>query len=1072
MTTTAVCSHSPGALRQPRHRSLLLAVFVLSGFAGLIYQSVWSQYLGVFLGHAAYAQALVLAIFMGGMALGAMWVARVGENWRNLIRRYALFEALIGVLGLVFHWIFTGVMGFGFDVLMPAAGSAWLADLIRWSLAVVLILPQTVLLGMTFPLMSGGLIRRYPQRDGRTLGGLYFTNSIGAAVGVLTSTFVLLPWVGLPGTIVAAGILNLVVAVLALWVARTPEPAPAAPVASAMPAADETDAADAQAADPTAEQAGDGEAEKDGTNGEDSESRTHLLNLVLIATALSGAASFAYEVIWVRMLSLAFGSTLHAFELMLASFVAGIAFGGLWVRSRADTSSRPLRLVGWMQIAMGLATLFSLLLYSHTFDGVSWLLSSLSHNEAGYLLFTLGTAVISIAIMLPAAFFAGTTLPLFTVTLLRKGYGEKAIGQVYGWNTVGTIIGVFLTMHLLIPLLGLKLALILAALVDMGIGLYLLRFSEVNRREFRWFAAASAVVLLGAWAASAKVPLSPNMLASGVFRTGKSMIKGTEENKADVVYYRDGKTASISVVSYPEKGMAVILTNGKPDAAIRFADNASPAADESTMALLGALPLALHGNPQHVGIIGFGSGMTSHTMLGDGRLKSVDTIEIEPAIIEGARLFGKRVERAYKDPRSNVVIDDAKAYFSAQQKKYDIIVSEPSNPWINGIGGLFSREFYRFVPHHLQDDGLFVQWVQLYEISDPLVGAIVNAMTPAFSDYEAWLLNGADLLIVAKPKGKIGELQPEMILKGLIGEDLKRLGISHPSQLQLRRVADASVLRSYGQLFSVYEPNSYYYPLLSLKAPKTLFTNSLAGTLPVLGAGNNLLLEGLGVRLPLLSGVKASLLDDHPVDIRTRFARRTGDLLRGEGVGTDGSTGALDGSFESVTLLRELAARVCKNPDDRAAQQRFASQVYAVSNTTLAPLPRDMQQGVWIDPAWMPCGVGAVSADAARVFALLEALAGRDWKKARNLGENWLQQPPETTEWRVFDELALFAVLVNLAQEKQWEELKTVEKGLGAGVTPAPAGNGLVQARMLLLAMADAEAGESAAVPATVKAVE
>lgn len=1035
-----------------QHRSLLLAVFVLSGFAGLIYQSVWSQYLGVFLGHAAYAQALVLAIFMGGMALGAMWVARVGENWRNLIRRYALFEALIGVLGLVFHWIFTGVMGFGFDVLMPAAGSAWLADLIRWSLAVVLILPQTVLLGMTFPLMSGGLIRRYPQQDGRTLGGLYFTNSIGAAVGVLTSTFVLLPWVGLPGTIVAAGILNLVVAALALWVARTPEPAPAAPVASAMPSTDETDAADAQAAAPVAAQQNDGE---------DSESRAHLLNLVLIATALSGAASFAYEVIWVRMLSLVFGSTLHAFELMLASFVAGIAFGGLWVRSRADTSPRPLRLVGWMQIAMGLATLFSLLLYSHTFDGVSWLLSSLSHNEEGYLLFTLGTAVISIAIMLPAAFFAGTTLPLFTVTLLRKGYGEKAIGQVYGWNTVGTIIGVFLTMHLLIPLLGLKLALILAALVDMGIGLYLLRFSEVNRREFWWFAAASAVVLLGAWAASAKVPLSPNMLASGVFRTGKPVL-GTEENKADVVYYRDGKTASISVVSYPAKGMAVILTNGKPDAGIRFADNASPSEDEFTMALLGALPLALHGNPQHVGIIGFGSGMTSHTMLGDARLKSVDTIEIEPAIIEGARLFGKRVDRAYKDPRSNVVIDDAKAYFSAQQKKYDIVVSEPSNPWINGIGGLFSREFYRFVPHHLKDDGLFVQWIQLYEINDPLVGAIVNAMTPAFSDYEAWLLNGADLLIVAKPKGKIGELQPEAILKGLIGDDLKRLGISHPSQLQLRRVADASVLRGYGQLFSAYEPNSYYYPLLSLKAPKTLFTKSLAGTLPALGTGNNLLLEGLGVRQPLRSKVMASSLNVHPADVMTRLARRTADLLRGQGqgMGADGSTGTLDGSFESVTLLRELAARVCKNPDDRAAQQRFASQVYAVSNTTLAPLPRDMQQGVWIDPAWMPCGAGAVSADASRAFALLEALAGRDWKQARNLGENWLQQLPEKTEWRVFDELALFAVLVNLAQEKQWDELKTAEKKLGVNVT-APGGNGLLQARLLLLAMADAEAGVS-----------
>ena len=203
-------------------RVLLLGIFVLSGFAGLIYQSIWSHYLGIFLGHAAYAQAL--AIFMGGMAAGAMWIARAGELWRNLIRCYALIEGLIGVLGPPFHWIFTAVLGFSYDVLIPAAGSPFMADVLRWLTAAALILPQTILLGMTFPLMSGGLIRRFPGQDGSLLGGLYFTNSIGAACGALLSTFVLLPAFGLPGTVMAAGVLNLVVATLALYLARTPEP--------------------------------------------------------------------------------------------------------------------------------------------------------------------------------------------------------------------------------------------------------------------------------------------------------------------------------------------------------------------------------------------------------------------------------------------------------------------------------------------------------------------------------------------------------------------------------------------------------------------------------------------------------------------------------------------------------------------------------------------------------------------------------------------------------------------------------------------------------------------------------
>ena len=163
-------------------RVLLLGIFVLSGFAGLIYQSIWSHYLGIFLGHAAYAQALVLAIFMGGMAAGAMWIARAGECWRNLIRCYALIEGLIGILGLFFHWIFTAVLGFSYDVLMPAAGSPFMADVLRWLTAAALILPQTILLGMTFPLMSGGLIRRFPGQDGSLLGGLYFTNIVKALI--------------------------------------------------------------------------------------------------------------------------------------------------------------------------------------------------------------------------------------------------------------------------------------------------------------------------------------------------------------------------------------------------------------------------------------------------------------------------------------------------------------------------------------------------------------------------------------------------------------------------------------------------------------------------------------------------------------------------------------------------------------------------------------------------------------------------------------------------------------------------------------------------------------------------
>src|SRR5580658_1078606 len=197
-------------------RRFLLGVFVVSGFTGLIYESIWSHYLKLFLGHAAYAQTLVLAIFMGGMALGSWAVARYSSRIRQPLWAYLLVEGLIGVLGILFHPTFVAAVDFSFASVIPALPAGVLINTYKWSLAAALILPQSVLLGMTFPLISGGLIRRWPERPGEALATLYFTNSLGAAIGVLVSGFLLIAIVGLPGTVLIAGLLNIALAV-AIW---------------------------------------------------------------------------------------------------------------------------------------------------------------------------------------------------------------------------------------------------------------------------------------------------------------------------------------------------------------------------------------------------------------------------------------------------------------------------------------------------------------------------------------------------------------------------------------------------------------------------------------------------------------------------------------------------------------------------------------------------------------------------------------------------------------------------------------------------------------------------------------
>src|SRR5688572_13190084 len=355
------------------HRGWFYLLFTLSGFAALVYESIWSHYLKLFLGHAAYAQTLVLAIFMGGMALGSWLCSRYGTRWRNLLLGYAVTEAVIGICALGFHRVFVGVTDFSYDSIMPGLGSPAVVTAFKWSVSALLILPQSVLLGMTFPLMSAGLIRAQPERSGGTIAMLYFTNSLGAAAGVLASGFVLVALVGLPGTMMTAGLINVLLALVVWLLAK--DMAFTAPSASS----------DRRAAS----------------------GRGQGYALMLAVAALTGTASFIYEIGWIRMLSMVLGSSTHAFELMLSAFILGLAFGGLWIKRRIDAIASPEAFLGVVQVAMGMLALGTLVVYGYTFEIMQWLLLILDRNEASYSVFNAGSHLIALIVMFPAAFCAG-----------------------------------------------------------------------------------------------------------------------------------------------------------------------------------------------------------------------------------------------------------------------------------------------------------------------------------------------------------------------------------------------------------------------------------------------------------------------------------------------------------------------------------------------------------------------------------------------------------------------------------------------------------------------------------------
>ncbi|KAB2933394.1 MAG: spermidine synthase [Candidatus Contendobacter sp.] len=929
----------------PALRIALYSLFVLSGFSGLIYESIWSHYLKLMLGHAAYAQTLVLAIFMGGMALGAWLASRYSRRWSNLLLGYAVAEGLIGLLGLTFHPLFATVLDALYLSWIPALSDPATINALKWTLAALLILPQSVLLGATFPLMSAGIIRLYPDTPGATLGMLYFTNSLGAAAGVLVSVFVLIPAVGLPGTIMTAGILNVLLAIV-MWGIAKERRAPAP-------------------------------AESASESGQPASSR---LTAALLTLALgSSLASFFYEIGWIRMLSLVLGSSTQAFELMLSAFILGLALGGLWIRRRLDRIAVPLRYAGYVQVLMGLCAVGTLPLYNASFDFMAFMLGGLSKTDSGYTLFNLTSQTIAMAIMIPATLLAGMTLPLFTYALLQRGAGERSIGRVYSANTVGAIIGVLLAVHVVMPAIGVKGLVSLGALLDVVVGLALLVLARPRSR--RWELPASAGVAALAFAVVLlAVRFDPLRMAGGVYRHGRTQLPPDTE----VQYYRDGKTASIARYLFKD-GQMVIATNGKPDASAQTR-TATGTLDEITMVMAAVLPLSLRPDARTVANIGFGSGMTTHNLLGADRIERVDTVEIEPAMVEGARGFGRFAERAFTDPRSRIHIEDAKTYFSSHNARYDLIISEPSNPWVSGVASLFSEEFYRYIKNHLNERGLLVQWLQFYESNPMLASSVFKALAQHFSDYVVFNTDSLDILIVASNGGPLNPLDPWILAEPKLQEALNRVGIRSLQDIQVRRLGSKALLQPLFAAFNA-PANSDFFPYLSLNAPRSRYLQETAVILSELHLAPIPVLEMLdGQRRAGETPATRAPLFSAP-DSQQRAARIAETLLTQQPI-TPAQLGP--SGFDLQLLLRELAVSAPQQPADDIVRALLLKTAELINPY----LPASRATPLWDYLASQP-GYNALSEATRDWFTLHRAVGRRDTPAMAALTQRLIETTPK-----------------------------------------------------------------------------
>lgn len=776
-------------------------VFFLSGVAGLAYESVWTHYVKLFVGHASYAQSLVIAIFMGGMALGSWLCSFVIHKISKPLIGYVLVECAIAAYAFAFD-------GLSQILLQGSLSSdAWLTSLIGikyglWSSAIILLLPGAILLGTTFPLFAAALLNVLPMKSGMILAVIYGSNSLGAAFGVLLNGIWTVPNFGLPGALLFAANINVLIALVLYVFSKLPAFVRLQAEQKLPSSVEETDYQNTLA-----------ENEIGSTHSQPPQS---LIKPLMLVAAGTGMASFIYEILWLRGLSLAMGAATISFELMLSAFILGLAIGGFWIRKHLDqAANQQVYLLAKIQVAMGCFAMLTAWAFTYSFDFIAELGQGLSRSHNGYFLYLVFSYVLAILVMLPTTICAGMTLPLIT-NLMFKERGQSYVGKVYALNTLGSILGVVIALNWIMPLLGIQWGLAVGALVDIGLGLglfYLVKPFLTFKKTYVLIPSMMLFILM-------VLPHYDKKVHSSVFRSFDIY----NPDQVETLFYQDGKTASISVLKVLKTGNISLASNGKVDASASADVNKHHQGDMPTQVLSGILPYVYHSNLKRAAVIGLGSGISSHTLLSSDKLEKLYTVEIEPAVVEGARIFKSWNAHLYEDPRSEIVVEDGKVFFASLKEPLDAVISEPSNPWVSGTASLFTQEFYQKVKSVLNEDGVMVQWLQTYEFNDALLASILNAIALHFEEINVHYL-GSDALVVAS-QIPLSPNYDRIFAEPAFKQRLPQIGYGGPNDVAMTLTVNTSGLSLLASQFST--RNSDYFPVVDFLAPKARFLGQKA----------------------------------------------------------------------------------------------------------------------------------------------------------------------------------------------------------------------------------------------------
>jgi spermidine synthase len=680
-----------------RDAAKVASLLFFSGFSALIYQTVWLRQFRLIFGASTFATGAVLAIFMAGLGLGSALLGKRADAKDKPLAYYARLELLIAVAAAVSPLLLV----LAAKIYFASGGSPELglfgATLLRLALSIVILGPATLLMGGTLPAAARS-VETNDDAGRRVVALLYGVNTLGAVAGTVLATFVLLERFGNRATLFLAVGVNVLVAILA-WAISTRLSSRAS-------------------------------SEEPGREGHAPSARPRFF---YVASATVGFAFLLMELVWYRMLSPILGGTTYMFGLVLAVALAGIGVGGaLYAFLRRGPAT-----VGGFAITCTLEALAIAIPFALG-DRIALLANALRGlGSLGFGGHVTAWVIVTSIVVFPAAVISGVQFPLL-IALLGRGRDDvgRQIGAVYAWNTAGAIAGSLAGGFGLLPLLTAPgtWRLVVAVLVTLGIAATL--------RDRRWLAVATAAAAIacitaigptalwrhsGIGAARAPTPASRNDLRRWI-----------NDSRRSVLWERDGRESSVAVVALSDISFII---NGKSDGAAR--------GDAGTQVMQGIIAAALHPKPESALVVGLGTGSSAGWLGAVPSIARVDAVELEPVVLDVARLCEAVNAGVMKNPKVHVTIGDAREVLLTSGRTYDIIASEPSNPYRAGIASLFTQEFYLAARDRLRDRGIFAQWVQSYAVHPDTIRTIYATLTSVFPSVQTWWTTEGDLLLVA-----------------------------------------------------------------------------------------------------------------------------------------------------------------------------------------------------------------------------------------------------------------------------------------------------------------------------------